>query len=163
MDLMTLYPLLEFIHILSAAVLFGTGLGTAFHMWMAHRSGNVGAIAVAARNTVKADFWFTTPAIILQLLTGLAMIKFVGFLWNSEWLIHSYILFAIAGAAWIPVVKIQIEVAKMAEEAADQGKPLPEAYFRKMKIWYRLGWPAFIAIIIIFYLMVFKPDFWSFL
>jgi len=161
MNLMTLYPLLEFIHILSAAILFGTGLGTAFHMWMAHRSGNVAAIAVAARNTVKADFWFTTPAVILLLLTGISMIVFVGFLWNAEWLIHAYILFAIAGAAWIPVVKIQIEVAKMAEDAATKGKPLPEAYFKKMKIWYRLGWPAFIAVIIIFYLMVFKPQIWS--
>ncbi|MEE8296144.1 MAG: DUF2269 domain-containing protein [Sphingomonadales bacterium] len=161
MDLMILYPLLEFIHILSAAILFGTGLGTAFHMWMAHKSGNVPAIAVAARNTVKADFWLTAPAIIIQLATGIAMIVFVGFLWNAEWLIHAYILFAIAGAAWIPVVKIQIEVANLAEEAAANNKPLPEAYFRKMKIWYWLGWPAFIAVIAIFYLMVFKPEIWS--
>lgn len=162
MDAMDLYPILEFVHILSAAVLFGTGLGIAFHMWMAHKSGNVTAIAVAARNTVKADLWLTTPAVVIQLLTGISMIVFVGFQWDAEWLIHAYILFAIAGAAWLPVVKIQMDVAKMAEEAAAAGKPLPEAYFKKMKIWYRLGWPAFIAVIIIFYMMVFKPQIWGY-
>jgi uncharacterized membrane protein len=41
------------VHIVSATILFGTGLGTAFHMWMSHSSGSVQAIAVAARNTVS--------------------------------------------------------------------------------------------------------------
>ncbi len=32
--------LLKLIHVLGAAVLFGTGLGIAFFMWMAHRTGD---------------------------------------------------------------------------------------------------------------------------
>lgn len=155
-----LYPFLKWLHIISATVLFGTGLGTAFHMWMAHKSGNVEAIAVAARTTVKADWWFTTPAIILQLVTGIAMVISVGFPSSSPWLVVSYALFALAGACWIPVVKIQMRVAKLAEAAAKDKKPLPDDYFNKMKLWYRLGWPAFIAVLVIFYLMVHKPDFW---
>ncbi|MCH8323233.1 MAG: DUF2269 domain-containing protein [Proteobacteria bacterium] len=97
-----LYPILESLHILSATILFGTGLGTAFHMWMAHKSGNVEAIAVAARTTVKADWWFTAPAIIIQLLTGIGMIIFVGFPYDLPWLVSSYVLFAIAAAAAAP-------------------------------------------------------------
>jgi uncharacterized membrane protein len=60
------YLLLKTVHIVSATILFGTGLGTAFHMWMSHLSGSVPAIAVAAPNTVIADFLFTTPAVIVQ-------------------------------------------------------------------------------------------------
>ena len=41
-----MYQLVLWIHILSATLLFGTGLGTAFHGWMAHRSGDVRAIVV---------------------------------------------------------------------------------------------------------------------
>jgi uncharacterized membrane protein len=59
---MNAYAALKFVHIVSSTLLFGTGLGTAFFMWMSHRSGNVPAIANAARLTVLADWLFTTPA-----------------------------------------------------------------------------------------------------
>lgn len=38
---------LKWLHILSATVLFGTGLGTAYFKWATDRSGDVRAIAVA--------------------------------------------------------------------------------------------------------------------
>jgi uncharacterized membrane protein len=63
---MDYYLLLKAVHIVSATILFGTGVGTAFHMWMSHLSGSVPAIAMAARNTVIADFLFTTPAVVVQ-------------------------------------------------------------------------------------------------
>ena len=157
---MDLYPLLEWLHILSATIIFGTGIGTAFHMWFSHKSGNVQAIAVAARNTVRADFIFTLPAVILQPLTGVLMIVFVGFPWDMPWLVVSYILYAIAGAAWVPVVFLQMKAARLASVAAETGKPLPEEYHKAMKVWFRLGWPAFIAVFIIFYMMVHKPNLW---
>ena len=36
------------------------------------------------------------------------------------------------------------------------GKPLPLGYFR-MRTWYALGWPAFLALLAVFWLMVAKP------
>ena len=41
---MDTYALLKTLHIVSAAVLLGTGAGIAFFMWMAHRSGNVATV-----------------------------------------------------------------------------------------------------------------------
>ena len=38
------------------------------------------------------------------------------------------------------------------------GTPLPERYFRFLRYWFLLGWPAFIGVLAIFYLMVLKPD-----
>ena len=49
------YLLLKLLHILGAVVLAGTGSGIAFFMFMAHRSGNVQAIAVTTRHVVLAD------------------------------------------------------------------------------------------------------------
>ena len=40
--------LLKFIHALGASVLFGTGIGIAFFMLMAHRTGHAGVIAIFA-------------------------------------------------------------------------------------------------------------------
>ena len=61
---MTSYEIVKLLHILSATVLFGTGLGTAFVVWNANRGGDVAAVAFATRHAVLADWLFTTPAVI---------------------------------------------------------------------------------------------------
>jgi uncharacterized membrane protein len=45
----------------------------------------------------------------------------------------------------------------LARQAAVEGTPLPRRYRAYMKVWFGLGWPAFIAVIAIFFLMIFKP------
>jgi uncharacterized membrane protein len=154
----TLHDWLKIAHILSATLLFGTGLGTAFQMWMAHRSGDVRAIAEVARNTVRADFFFTLPAVIVQPATGLALIRIDGYGYWEPWLVAAYLLYIIVGACWLPVVWIQIEARNLAvQAAAANGTPLPARYFQLMRWWFWLGWPAFAGVLIIFWLMVEKP------
>ena len=152
----TLYLAVRVIHIVSATVLFGTGLGTAFQMWMAHRSGDIRVIATVAANVVRADFWFTTPAIIVQPLTGFALMQLAGFDPFSPWLVVAYVLYFVAGACWLPVVWIQMRLRDLAAGDAT----LPPAYHRLFKIWFWLGWPAFSAVLAIFWLMVAKPQLW---
>jgi uncharacterized membrane protein len=47
---------------------------------------------------------------------------------------------------------------QLANIALRSGGALPPLYFRYAKWWFILGWPAFLAVIAIFYLMVFQPD-----
>jgi uncharacterized membrane protein len=154
------YFLLKTLHVLGSTVLFGTGLGTALQMWLAHRSGSVAAISVTARNVVIADLFFTTPAVILQPLTGLALAVTSGYDLLAPWLVCSYALYLLAGACWIPVVVIQLEMRNLAAGALAQGSALPARYHRLMRIWFALGWPAFIALIVVFWLMVARPGLW---
>ena len=86
------------LHILSATVLFGTGLGTAFQMWMAHRSADVRAIAAVSNAVVRADYLFTAPAVIIQPVTGGLLIWQTGTDPFASWLVVSYGLYALAGA-----------------------------------------------------------------
>jgi uncharacterized membrane protein len=148
---------LKLIHILGATLLLGTGLGTAFFMWTAHRSGDPRAIAVTARHVVLADFLFTTPAVIAQPATGVWMALELGYPLASGWILWSLVLYAVTGACWLPVVWLQARAARMARAAAEAGGALPPAYFRIMRAWFWLGWPAFAAVIAIVWLMVFKP------
>ena len=46
------YVWLKWLHVLSSAVLFGTGVGTAYQLWSAHRSRKARAI-VAFETEVK--------------------------------------------------------------------------------------------------------------
>jgi uncharacterized membrane protein len=157
---MNAYAVLKFVHVISATVLFGTGLGTAFQMWMTHRGGNITAIASAARLTVLADWLFTVPAVVVQPLSGFALVYLAGFSLTQPWLIAALILYAIAGACWLPVVALQLRVRRLSAAAVANASALPAEYFRCMRLWFLLGWPAFVALMVTFWLMVAKPVLW---
>ena len=150
---------LEYAHLLGAILIFGTGLGTAFHMWRAHLTGDPRVVAAAGRSTVLADWLFTTPAVILQPITGAMLARSQGWSLLEPWLLASLGLYALAGACWLPVVWLQIRMRRLAEAALRAGAPLPPRYRRSARIWFALGWPAFAAMFAILYLMTFKPGF----
>jgi uncharacterized membrane protein len=151
------YATLKWLHILSATLLFGTGLGSAFYKWSADRSGNLAAIAHTNRMVVIADWLFTTPTVILQPLTGYWLIITLGYSLTEPWLVASYVLFIIAGACWLPVVWMQIRMRDLSQQALQDGVPLDERYHSIARRWFRLGLPAFTSMVLIYYLMVFKP------
>ncbi|MBI5164251.1 MAG: DUF2269 domain-containing protein [Magnetospirillum sp.] len=155
MDALTL----KLIHILSAILLFGTGLGTAFHGMASNLSKDVRAIAVANRNVVLADWLFTTPTVVIQPVTGIWLAVEQGWALTTGWIVASFALYAVAGACWLPVVWLQLRMRRIAEDAVTQGAELPPLYHRYFRIWFALGWPAFTAMVAIVGLMVFKPDF----
>ncbi|MEE8444306.1 MAG: DUF2269 domain-containing protein [Alphaproteobacteria bacterium] len=144
-------------HIIGATLLFGTGLGTAFFMWRADRSGDVAAIAVTARNVVLADWLFTAPAIVAQPITGYLLVLESGYRLTEGWLLLSLGLYAVAGVCWLPVVWLQARMRDLSLAARDGGTELPPEYHRCMRIWFALGWPAFAAVAAIFALMVYRP------
>lgn len=153
-----LFSLVKTLHILSATILFGTGIGTAFFFWRAHAPGNETGRLVAARTTVLADLYFTMPAIIVQPLTGAWLIARTGIDPGQLWLVATYALYMMAGACWLPVVAFQLRMKNMLERAAG-GQQLDErSYERCFRWWFALGWPAFGSLIIIFLLMVAKPS-----
>jgi uncharacterized membrane protein len=62
------------------------------------------------------------------------------------------------GALWLPVVSMQMRLRDLAFEAAANGNPLPDEYHRVFWRWFAFGIPAFIAIAVIVWLMVGKPQ-----
>lgn len=154
---MNLYLTLKWLHILSSVVLVGTGLGSAYYMFFANRSRDLAAQAVVTRLVVQADWWFTTPTVLLQPATGLAMVYLAGFPLSTPWIAASLALYAIAGLCWLPVVWLQIRMRALAQQAAEAGTPLAPLYWRYARWWEALGYPAFAAMVVVFYLMVAKP------
>lgn len=151
---------LKWAHILSSTVLFGTGLGTAFHGLASNLRGDLRAIVVGNKNVVLADWLFTTPAVIIQPVTGVALALEEGWPLDTYWILASVALYLFVGACWLPVVGLQIKMARIAESCLDTDAPLPPQYKRYFWWWFALGWPAFTAMLIIFWLMVAKPDLW---
>ncbi|QDC08943.1 DUF2269 domain-containing protein [Oceanicola sp. D3] len=154
------YLTLKWLHILSSTVLFGTGIGTAFQMVMAMRTGNAQSIAHTAHHVVLADWLFTTPAGVVQPLTGLLLIHTLGYSLTEPWLLLTYALYLLAFLCWAPVVHLQIRIRTLARTAAATGAPLPAEARRAYRIWFALGWPAFAALMGVFWLMVARPSLW---
>lgn len=145
------YLLIKLIHILSATVLAGTGMGIAFFMFMANRSDNPQAIAMTARHVVLADWLFTAPSVVIQFITGLMLMNILDYSFTASWFLVVISLFIFIGCCWIPVVFIQYRLRDLA-----QGE-IGRRFKRLMKLWTALGIPAFTGVLIIFWLMVFKP------
>ena len=151
---------LKLVHVLGAAVLFGTGAGIAFFMLVAHRTGKPVVVAAVARMVVRADFLFTATAVALQPVSGVLLAQGKGWRLGESWILASLALYVFVGLCWLPVVAIQIRMARLAGEAAVAGAALPRAYHRLFRIWFALGWPAFAGVLAIFWLMIAKPVLW---
>jgi uncharacterized membrane protein len=153
------YFILKYLHVIGATVLLGTGAGIAFFMLMAHRTGRAQTIADVARVVVIADFVFTATAVIAQPITGLALAQEVGYPLGTGWIVLSMILYLVTGAFWLPVVWMQARMRRLAAEAATTGTALPAAYHRLFRLWFAFGFPAFAAVLAIFWLMIARPSF----
>ena len=154
---MNTYLILKALHILSSVLIVGTGFGTAYYLFFTNRLGRVSTIADVARLVVRADWWFTTPAVIFQPVSGLWLAHIAGWEWTTPWIMASIVLFIITGLCWLPVVWLQVRLAKMAEQAAANNAALPDLYWRYARRWEWLGYPAFIAMLGVYFLMVLKP------
>ena len=155
------YLILKMVHILSSMILIGTGAGIAFFMLMASRSNSPQGLFIITKIVVLADWVFTAPAVIIQLVSGLLLMQLLGYSFTSPWFIVVISLFLLIGACWLPVVWIQYKLRSLAEKmaltAGESFSPANSQFQGWMKIWMLLGVPAFSSIIVILYLMVLKP------
>lgn len=151
------YLTVKWLHVMSSTLLFGTGLGIAFLMWKAHRTGDARVIAATARTVVRADACFTAPAVLVQFASGLWLAHRLSMPLSVFWLKWALVLFFFVGACWLPVLWLQVRAHRLARAAAERAAPLPAGYHRAMGGWYALAWPAFAGVAAIFWLMVVKP------
>lgn len=150
---------LRLAHVIGAAVLLGTGAGIAFFMVMARRTRDARLIGHVAGTVVVADTVFTATAVVFQPITGYLLANSIGWSLDEGWIALSLILYVVTGLFWLPVVWIQIRLRDLARRAAAENNPLPASFDRLYAIWFACGFPAFFAVIGIFWLMLAKPQF----
>lgn len=155
---MEFYVLVKSVHIISSSVLFGTGIGIAFFFLMGMRSGDARVAYFAAHTTAIADMIFTLTAGIVQPLSGFLLIYIIGYDPFAPWLLWTYGIYVMALCCWLPVVILQLRIRDMLQvrlggEAIDEG-----LLQRRFRWWFALGWPAFIGLVAVYWLMVAKPQ-----
>jgi uncharacterized membrane protein len=144
-------------HVIGAAVLLGTGFGNAFFKLWADRTGDVHAIAFTSKTVVLVDRIFTAPAVVLQLVTGLAMVRMGHHSFTEAWLALAIGFFLLTGFCWLPAVYIQMRCRDLAVQASHTGATLSDEYRRLSRIWFWLGVVGFTSVWILVGLMVMRP------
>jgi uncharacterized membrane protein len=149
--------LLRLAHIIGATVLFGTGAGIAFFMVMANRTRSPMLIAHVAGTVVIADALFTATAVIAQPVTGWLLARSIGWPLTEGWIVLSLALYVLTGLFWLPVIWIQIRLRDIARACAKANLPLTLEYDRLYRIWFACGFPAFLSVLAILWLMLARP------
>jgi uncharacterized membrane protein len=150
------YLVAKWLHILSSTLLFGAGVGSAFHLFSATLQRTPAGVATATRNVVIADWLITMPSAVFQPASGIWLLKLMGLPLSTPWVAWSIGLYVFAMACWLPVLWIQIRLRDLAAATVEAGTALPAAYWRFFAWWTALGFGGLFSFLAIFWLMVVK-------
>ena len=129
----------------------GTGLGSAFYLFFTYKKAQFSTVKDVLKLVILADMIFTTPSVIIQLITGIMLSNLMG-LTSTNWfwvvLSVSFIVFIL----WVRAAFIQIKLKKLIENKNE----LPPQFHKLMKVWFYLGIPSFVGAVYLYYLMVYK-------
>jgi uncharacterized membrane protein len=145
---------LKLVHILSAVVFLGTGLGIAWMKLRGDRSGDPHVVAWIQHEVVRADLFFTIPAGLTLPMSGIAMAHLMGLPLTTPWVLWGLGCYAFAGVTWLPAAFLQVRMRVLADAALQGGQPLPAAFWTAHRIWWALGVPSFGATMLAMWWMV---------
>lgn len=99
--------------------------------------------------------------VAIQPITGGLLAWQLGYSLHDGWIVISILLYLLTGAFWLPVVWMQIRMRNLAEMAAKSNDRLPPEYHRLFRWWFAFGFPAFGAVMLIFWLIIARPAIFS--
>ncbi len=151
-----LFPLIKWIHVLSAITAVGANI--TYGIWIRQASREPQVLPFVLRNIKMIDRRVANPCYGLLLLTGLTMAFLVRIPLTTPWLLTALILYGIAALSGIlfyaPVTRRQVQLLE------SEGFDSPQ-YQATAKTGTRLGLLVTLDVILIVYLMVVQPVLWG--
>lgn len=131
--------------------MIGTGFGSAFYLFLTYKRSQVSTLKEVLNLVLLADTIFTTPSVIIQLITGVLLSNMMGLTYtNWFWVVISVSFIVLV--LWLRAAFIQVKLKKILE----QENEIPEKFHNLMNVWFYLGVPSFLGSIYLYYLMVYK-------
>jgi uncharacterized membrane protein len=152
------YFLLKALHIVSVVVFIGNIITGVFWKLHADRTGDLRARAQALDGLIKADRVFTVPAVMLIIITGVALAMTMRLpILGTKWILWGLILFGLAGAMFGAFVG-PLQKKLLANARAGLAGTWNEAEYHALsRAWFGWGVAATVAPLAALFLMVFKP------
>lgn len=149
---------LQFVHQLAAAAMFGTWLGIALFMLLAHRSASTAVAAMATRLVVAVEKTVMIVAMAVAPISGFPLASAVGLSPADEfWVVPSIAIYAIVFIGWIGAFGIEMRLRSLARKAALKGAPLSNGYRRLFRTWRVLALLILAGMVALFVLMIWQP------
>ncbi|MDQ8201777.1 DUF2269 domain-containing protein [Pelagicoccus sp. SDUM812003] len=150
------YQTLKLLHILGACLFIGNNLVTPFWRAFAERTRHPAIVAWSQKLITRTDVVFTGGGITLLLATGHAMAAQLPGLWQENWFLWAYILFALSGVIWlVALLPLQMKQARLAKAFHDEAT-IPDEFWRLARRWSIAGAAASILPLASLALMVLK-------
>ncbi|MDC7231927.1 MAG: DUF2269 family protein [Spirochaetales bacterium] len=154
-----LYPHVLFAHILSVSLFFANAVAGMLWESRSLKSGNKDVILHTYRTVSWLDARFSSPLIILSVMTGIMLSIMWGDLWQIGWLSLAFLLFLFSGAVWvISDIPTQYKVKKLIAGVHPEDSALPRELLDllKLRLWVSLA--GVLPLLLVFILMVYKPE-----
>jgi uncharacterized membrane protein len=157
-DRPTLYPHVLFLHILSVTLFFANAVVGILWEARSLASGRKEIILHTYDTVAYLDARFSSPLIILSVITGVTLTLMTGDIWEIGWLFTAFALFLFSGAVWIiSDIPTQYKIKSQMADIDPQSTGIPDELMRllKMRLWISLA--GVLPLVIVFILMVYKP------
>ncbi len=149
----------KFIHILTVTLVFSNAVIGSLWELRALLNGRPEIVRYTYEHVVWLDAVFTAPLIIIAVTSGIMLGTILGGVWSMKWLAVAFSLFLFSGAIWLLLDIPSQYQAKKLFAAMESGATVLPAKLSRL-LWGRMALNAFtlVPLLIIFYLMVHKPD-----
>ena len=154
-----LYSHALFVHVTAASLFFANAVVGMLWEMRSLASGRKEVILHTYATVAWLDARFSSPLIVLSLVAGLSLSFIMGELWEIGWLSLGFLLFLLSGLIWVASdIPTQYKVKRLMANL-DPGDPsLPEELLRLLKLRWRIGLAGVAPLVIVFILMIYKPD-----
>lgn len=153
------YSHARFIHIIASALFFSTAvLGM---LWEARSlvSGDPDIIRHTYDTVTWLDARFSTPMIVLTLISGLMLSEIMGGLLSAGWLTFSFGLFILSGIVWVVTdIPTQYKVKRLFNDVKPGDKEMPDELMKLLWRRMKIGIAGTLPLLIVYIIMVYKQD-----
>jgi uncharacterized membrane protein len=148
-----------FVHIAAATLFFANAAVGMIWEKRSLASGRKEVILHTYNTVAWIDARFSSPLIILSLVSGLMLSVIMGDLWQIGWLSWAFILFMLSGVFWVVSdIPTQYKVKRLMASLNEADEALPEELMRLLKLRWWISMAGVTPLVVVFVLMVYKPE-----
>ncbi len=154
-----MYSHARFLHIAAATLFFANAVAGILWEQRSLASGRKEVLLHTYSTVALLDSRFSSPLIILSLLSGLSLSFNIGELWQIGWLSVSFLLFLLSGVIWIVGdIPTQYKIKRLVSSLKPEDQTLPDELIRLLKMRWWIGMAGVVPLAIVFILMVYQPE-----
>lgn len=155
----SLYPHALFTHIFAVTLFFANAVVGILWEARSLASGRKDVILHTYNTVAWLDARFSSPLIIISVISGIMLTLMYGDIWRIGWLSLAFFLFIFSGIVWVlGDIPSQYKIKTMMSNLESDNQDMPEELIRllKMRLWISLA--GVLPLIVVFILMVYKPE-----